>query len=330
MDRVRRRISGGLAAATLLAMPLARAQSSKLLVLAGDPPPDARAYIRDTVAKDGFVEGRNLRIEVMPLRGLAPELAEERAREIIARRPDVIFMLFSPETVLLQHLTRDIPIVFANCNFDPVRGGLIASEARPGANLTGTYSDYLPLILKRWALFKEVLPSLRRGAWLGSEGKLHAPSWKNREAADAYAKGFLQVEREANARVERELGIRIVEIVVPPRATEEQLIVAVRRERPEAIRIALDADPKYDGPFDKFLIAEGILNEGVVRAGADSRETWRAAVAMVGRVLRGERPADIPAFRGTKYTVKIHPGFAKRMGITLPPSVVLQADWIDT
>ena len=122
MDRVRRRISGGLAAATLLAMPLARAQSSKLLVVADHLPPKAREYIRDTVAKHGFAEGRNLRIEVMPLRGLPPELAEERARDIIARRPDLIFMLFGAETVLLQHLTRDIPIVFCNCNSDPVRG----------------------------------------------------------------------------------------------------------------------------------------------------------------------------------------------------------------
>lgn len=269
-------------------------------------------------------------MEGISLRGLPPEQAEGRAREIIARRPDVIFMVFSPETVLLQHLTRDIPIVFSNCNFDPVRGGLIASEARPGANLTGSYSDYLPLILKRWALFKEVLPSLRRGAWLGSEGNLHPPSWKNREAAEAYAKGFLQVEREANARVERELGIRIVEIVVPRKAPEEQLIAAVRRERPEAIRIALDYDTEQEGPFDKFMIAERILNELVVRAGADPREGWRAAVAMIGRVLRGERPAGIPAFRGTKYTVKINPGIAKRMGITLPQSVLVQADWIDS
>ena len=206
---------------------------------------------------------------------------------------------------------------------------MIVSAARPGGNMTGTYNDYFPLILKRWALFKEVMPSLRRGAWLGSEDRLLPPTWKNREAANAYAKGFLWEEREANALVQRELGIRIVEIVVPPRATEEQLIAAVRRERPEAVRIAIDYDTEPDGPLDRFMIAEGILNEGVVRAGADPREGWRAAVAMIGRVLRGERPADIPAFRGTRYTVKINPGFAKRMGITLPQSVVLQADWID-
>ena len=320
---------GSLAAAPLLATPLARAQASKLLVIASSPPPSARKDISDNLAKEGFVEGRNLRIETVPLRGLAPELVEERARDIIARRPDVVFMVFGAETVLLRHLTRDIPIIFCNCNSDPVRGGLIASAARPGGNVTGTYNDYFPLILKRWALFKEVKPSLRRGAWLGSEDRLLPPAWKNREAANAYAKGFLWEEREANALVERELGIRIVEIVVPPHATEEQLIAAVRRELPEAMRIAVTPDPKYDGPFDRFVIAERILNEGVVRVGADPREGWRAAVAMIPRVLRGERPADLPALRGTRYTVKINPGLAKKMGIILPQSVVLQADWID-
>ena len=76
-------------------------------------------------------------------------------------------------------------------------------------------------------------------------------------------------------------------------------------------------------------MAERILNELVVRVGADPREGWKAAVAMIPRVLRGERPADLPALRGTRYTVKINPGLAKRMGIALPQSVVLQADWID-
>ena len=120
-----------------------------------------------------------------------------------------------------------------------------------------------------------------------------------------------------------------MEIVVPRKAPEEQIIAALRRERPEAIRTALDYDTKYDGPFDRYLIAERILNEAVVRVGAHPLEGWQASVAMIGRILRGERPADIPAFRGTRYSVKINPGIAKRMGVTLPQSVMLQADWID-
>jgi ABC-type uncharacterized transport system substrate-binding protein len=67
----------------------------------------------------------------------------------------------------------------------------------------------------------------------------------------------------------------------------------------------------------------------VVRAGFYPLELWSNAITMVARILRGERPATIPAYEGTQYTVKVNPGLAKRMGITLPQSVLLQAAWID-
>lgn len=322
VDRLRRRLLGGLATASLLATPLARAQSPKRLVIA-DPHPSSIPAASGDLAKLGFVEGKNLRIDQVPLRGSPPELAEDRARAVIALRPDVVLMLFSAETVLLRLLAPDIPIVFFNCPSDPVRGGLMASAARPGGNVTGTYHDYFPLIVKRWALFREIKPSLKRGAWIGTEENHEPPRWSNREAANAYAKGFLWQEREAHAVAQRELGIRIVEIVLPRGATEEQMVAAVRRERPEAIRMA--ADSSEGGAFERFLVAERILWDLVARVSSDSLEGWRAAIPMVARILRGEPPATIPAFQGTRYTVKVNPRLAKEMGITLPQSVLLQA-----
>ena len=329
-DRTRRRILAGAACASLLAAPFVRAQKARVahVVLAGAMPKTGSDSVRATLAKAGFVEGRNLRIEQVQILHAPPDLAEARARQVVASRPDVIFIGSGPETVLLQHLTRDIPIVFHNCKFDPVRGGLIASAARPGANITGTYDDYLPLIVKRWALFREVLPGLRRGAWLGLARSFEAPRWKHREAAEAYAKGFLWQEREANAIAQRELGIRIAEIVVPGDPTEEQLIAAVRPERPEALRISTN-QLKEDGPFDRFLISDRILSELVVRVGPNPREAWDAALVMMVKVLRGARPADMPAFQSTRYTVKVNPKLAKAMGIALPQSVLLQAGVIE-
>jgi putative tryptophan/tyrosine transport system substrate-binding protein len=327
-NRSRRRVLRVVAAASLLATPFVRAQKGKVarVVIASAAPKRGVDAIRDHLAKAGFVEGRNLRIEQVVIGGAPPELAEPRAREVIASRPDLIFMSFAPETVLLHHLTREIPIVFFDCQFDPVRGGLIASAARPGANLTGTYHDYLPLIVKRWALFKEVLPSLRHGAWVGH---LEPPRWKHRAAAAAYAKGFLDQEREATARAQRELGIRITEIVIPRDATEEQVVTAIRSVRPEAVRLSTGNDFKEDGPVDKLLLSDRILSELVVRAGMGSLEGWHEALRMMVQILRGSRPADMPAFEGTQYTVKANPTLAKRMGITLPPSILLQAGLIE-
>lgn len=329
MNRTRRRILGGVASASLLAAPFVHAQRGKVahVVLAEAMPKMGSDGIRDTLAREGFVEGRNLRLEQVEILHAPPDLAESRARQVVASRPDVIFTGFGPETVLLQHLTRDIPIVFHNWNFDPVRGGLIASAARPGANITGTYDDYMPLIVKRWALFREVLPKLERGAWLGLARNFEPPRWKHREAAAAYAKGFLWQEREATATAQRELGIRITEIVVPGDPTEEELIAAIRPERPEAIRLTVNS--REGGPLDRFLVSERILSELVVRVGAVPIEGWRAAVAMMVRVLRGARPAEIPAYQSTRYIVKVNPRLAKETGITLPRSVLLQASFIE-
>jgi putative ABC transport system substrate-binding protein len=323
----RRRIVG-LAIASLLAARLVRAQPrQKLLVIANEMPERGRKFVRETLAKEGLVEGRNLRVEQVAVGGAPPEVAEERARQAIALRPDVIFMSFGPETVLLRHLTRDIPIVFFNCPLDPMRAGLVASVARPGGNLTGTWHDYPALLMKRWALFREVLPSLKRAGWLVDSGQLEPPRWRNREAANAYARGFVGLEAEVHAEAEKRFGIRIARITVSTGAPEEEAIAALRRERLEALRIAFDFSEK--GPLERYLISARILNDLVVRAGADSIETWRAAVAMLPRVLRGEPPATLPAIQGTRYVVKANPRMARAMGIEIPQSVLLQAEVIE-
>ena len=328
-SRSRRRLLAA-GAATLLGAPLARAQArpgAATVMIADSMPAEYLSAVSRKLAEAGFVEGRNLRIEQVGVLQAPADLAEARARQAIANHPDCIFMQFGPETMLLKHLTRDIPIVFHNCNFDPVRGGLIQSVARPGGNVTGTFHDYSALLLKRWALYKEVMPSFKRGARLMLASDLDPPRWKDREAAAAYAKGFLSQEAEIAAEAERRFAIRIRDIVVPTGATEEQMIAALRRERPQAIRLAMDISPK--GPLERFLISERILSDLVVRVGGFPQESFRIGIEMVGRVLRGERPATMPAVQGTRYSAKVNPRMAKEMGITLPQSVLLQAEVID-
>ena len=329
MNPSRRRIVG-LATASLLAAPLARAQPRgrmPLLVVAVDTPDRNIDTIRATLAKEGFVEGKSLRIAKVLLARAPLDVIEARAQEAVALRPDAIFTPSGPEVVLLKHLTRDIPIVFFNCVLDPVRAGLVASNARPGGNLTGSYHDFPALILKRWALFKEVLPNLRRGGWLVDAALVETPRWKHREAAEDYARGFLRWEPEAHAEAERRFGIRIARIAVPAGAREEDAIAALRRDRPEAVKISFDSPP--DGALDRYLISARILNDLVVRAGVVDRVAFRAAVEMLPRVLRGEPPAAIPAFQGTRYLVKVNPGLARQMGMEIPQSVMLQAEAVE-
>ena len=289
-------------------------------------PEPARVMMREGMAKEGFVEGRNLRLEYYPFSGVPAGEAEARAKEVIAARPDVIFALFGPEVVLLKHLTRDIPIVASNCLFDPMRGGLVESLGRPGGNITGTYHDWQPLLLKRWALFKQVLPAFTRGAMLASTASFEPPAWKNREAANAYARGFLGKEREVNVQAERELGIRIAEIVVPEGAPSGQIVDAIRRARPEAMRIAYDPE---DEVLDKYVVSARILTDAVVRAGVFDPQMYRAAIGMVGRILKGERPATMPVIQGTRYVVKLNPRLAREMGFTIPRSILVEAEVIE-
>jgi putative ABC transport system substrate-binding protein len=326
----RRRRLVGVAAASALAAPFVRAQPRgrmPLLVVAIDRPDRQPTFVLDTLAKEGFVEGRNLRVAKVLFGNAPADVIEARAEEAIAMRPDAIFTSSGPEVVLLQHLTRDIPIVFFNSPVDPAKAGLIASVARPGGNLTGSYHDFSALVLKRWALFKEVLPNFRRGGWLVDAANLETPRWRHREAAEAYARGFLRWEEEAHAEAEKRFGITIARMVLPAGSTEEDAVVALRRERPEAARISVTHSE--NGPLDRYLISARILNDLVVRAGVIDPVAFRAAVAMLPRVLRGDRPATIPAFQGTRYLVKVNPGLAKVMGIELPQSVLLQAEVIE-
>jgi hypothetical protein len=131
-----------------------------------------------------------------------------------------------------------------------------------------------------------------------------------------------------NAEAERRFGISIARIVVPAGASAEEVIAALRRERPEALRIAYEPGGGT-ALVDRHLVSARILNDLVVRAGTDGRPTFDAAVAMLPRVLRGEPPATIPAFQGTRYVVVANPTLAQKMGIELPQSVLLQADFIE-
>ena len=118
----RRRGIIGLAGACLLAAPRARAQPRgrvPLLVVALDRPDRQLTSLRERLAKEGFADGSTLRIETVYIAGGPPETVEARARAAIARRPDAIFTPFGPEVVLLQHLTRDIPIVFSIARWTP-------------------------------------------------------------------------------------------------------------------------------------------------------------------------------------------------------------------
>jgi putative ABC transport system substrate-binding protein len=325
-DPLRRRlVAAGLAG--LGGLPLARAQAP-----ATRPPrvltdyPDGLADLRADWAKEGFVEGRNIRVEALNFRAIPRNLLEQRMAEVVATNPDVIFMTFGEPTVVLQRLTRRIPIVFHNCQYDPVKLGIIQSVARPGGNLTGTYHDYSTLLLKRWSLYKEVMPSLKRGACLTNASQVEPPPWKDRDAAMAYARKCLWREREINAIAERQFGMRITEIVVPDGATEEQAIASVRRENPQAIRLNFDC--AEDGPLERFLASERILSDLLVRSGSNPVEAFAHAIGMVPRILRGESPATIPAYQGTQYFVSLDMRMARKMRIDVPESVQLQAERI--
>jgi putative ABC transport system substrate-binding protein len=302
--------------ATLAAAFCARAQErSKAriprVVIAQRASDRGREAYRKAFAEHGFIDGQNVRLEYVEIREAPPDLAESRAREVIASRPDVILMTFGPETMMLKEMTRDIPIVFHNFAHDPAKAGLLESVRRPGGNVTGTYHDWDGILLKSWSLMKEVKPTLKHAAWL-------LPS----EWLEPRMRAVLQQARDAKAAATRTLGIEIVEIVKPEDAPIDDVIEAIRRTGPDAVKT--ESFPRST-PLQEFLTRSGIISDDLVGVGFDFVEGIQQSIAMTARILRGERPATIPAYKGTRYFVKVNLKVAREMGIVIPPSILVQA-----
>jgi putative ABC transport system substrate-binding protein len=284
---------------------------------------DTAALVRQGLSETGYVEGRNVAIE----NRFADEhydLLPALAADLVRRRVAVIFATGSVLPALAaKAATTTIPIVFANGS-DPVALGLVASLSRPGGNATGVSLNATELASKRLELIHELVPRATVVAFLVNPTNPNAESSIAVMRAAASVLGVkLLVANAASAPdlnaafatiVQQRVGALVVgtdTLFNGPRRTEQIITLA-----------AVHAVPTVFGQSGRSVVAAG----GLINYATDSSTMPRQAGVYIGRILKGEKPADLPVMLPTKYELEINLRTAKALGLTVPPTLLALAD----
>jgi ABC-type uncharacterized transport system substrate-binding protein len=278
------------------------------------------AEFREGLQKLGWTEGRNIHITIRWARPGDPKLRQRFAKEMIALNLNLIISHGTPNTAALAKQTRTIPIIFVNVT-DPIKGGFVASFSRPDGNITG-FTHYEPTLASKWLeLLNEVAPRVTRVAFLFNPTT--AP----------YFEYYLTPFKAAA----RSLGIEAIVAPVHDTSELEPIIAAQAREpnggmilipdtftsahRMEIVTLAARYRIAAVYPLPFFTSQGGLLSYGI-----DTRDQYRRAAAYADRVLKGEKPGDLPVQLPVKYELVINLKTAKALGLTVPPSVIARAD----
>jgi len=316
---------GGVAAAWPL---VARAQQGermrRIAVLPGGwdtddlrSQPNISAFLQ-ALQQLGWADGRNVKIDYRWPAGDADK-ARKYAAELVALAPDVILTISSVNMTALLQATRTVPIVFVAV-VDPVGAGYVDSLSRPGGNTTGFLLFDYSLSTKWLELLKEVAPGVKRAAVLRDPTISSGPAQFGVIQAAAPSLGVEVSPVNVHDASEIERGVTAF-----ARSGNGGLVVTgsplslVHRE----LIIALSARHKL--PAIYFLRAF-VTDGGLISYGPDVPDQARRAAGYVDRILRGEKPADLPVQAPTKYELVINLKTAKALGLEVPPMLLARAD----
>jgi putative ABC transport system substrate-binding protein len=290
-------------------MPLAQDDPETKVRLAG---------FRQGLEKRGWSEGRDVRIDYR----FAPAGAQAQglAKELVALQPDVILANSTPAVAALQRESRAIPIVFAGLA-DPIGSGFVASLPRPGGNITGVML-YEASVTGKWlAMLKEIAPSIVRAAFVANPKTATFYDYYL-HAAEALAPSlaiepvFSPVENAAD--IERAIesfasapngGLVLIPDVTTVVHRDLVIALATRHRMPAVYSFRL------------FVAAGGLMSYGV-----DFADLFRQAAFYVDRILRGDKPANLPVQAATKFETTVNLKTAKALGLTVPPGLLVAAD----
>jgi putative ABC transport system substrate-binding protein len=284
------------------------------------PPPGLLDEFRAELRRLGYVEGRNVSIDIRHAEGKSDRLPG-LADELVRRRVDVILAVNTSAVQAAKKATSTIPIVMTRVA-DPVRTGLVSSLARPGGNVTGVSFMIEELSVKRLQLLKEIMPRLSRAAVLWYTGNL----------------GGAVIAKELEV-ASVQVGLQLVRLPVQAPTEFTRAVGEASRDGAEALFLIDDAvitrhrdaivssatQHRMPVASQYRAVAEA---GGLIAYGARVAPMYRRAAQYVAKILQGAQTADLPVEQPTEFELVINLKAAKAFGLTIPPSVLLQADQV--
>jgi putative ABC transport system substrate-binding protein len=315
---------GGAAALPLAARAQQAERVRRIGVLMGyaenDPEAQSRiAAFKQELAALGWTEGRNLRIDIRWAAGDVNR-ALAFARELLALQPEVILSNTTPVTAALHRETRTVPLVFVVVS-DPVGSGFVVGLARPGGNVTGFINLEASLVEKWLQLLKEIAPRVMRVAVMF-----------NPQTAP-YAEYYLRPLEAAAPKV----GVKSFTAPVQSEADIAEVIERLAGEPGSGLiamtdsfmtvhrKLVIDLTTRYKVP-SMYFVSNVPSEGGLISYGVDLTDLFRRAAPYVDRILKGEKPADLPVQVPTKFELMVNLKTAKALGLDVPPSILLRAD----
>jgi len=314
-----------LPAVLLLTVSLAEAQQTKKVprigFLSATSPSSISARLeafRQGLSELGYVEGKNVVIEYRYAEGKLDRLSE-LAAEVVRLKVDVIVTVSPPATRVVKEATVTIPIVMA-FDDDPVGSGLVVSLARPGGNITGLSTLYPEISGKQLELLKEIVLGLSRVAVLGNSTQ------------PGNAQALREIEFAAGA-----FGVQLQYLDVRGPKDIETAFRAASKGRADAVLVLLSpvvishrtqlVEIALKSRLPAIYFRPEFVEDGGLMSYATSfADLSRRAATYVDKILKGDKPAELPVEQPTKFELVINLKAAKQIGLTIPPNVLLRAD----
>jgi putative tryptophan/tyrosine transport system substrate-binding protein len=304
-----------------LVLPSAHAQHARTIGLLGSGSEAAQqewtaAFVR-RMAQLGWTEGGNLKIAYRWADGRYERFAEIAA-ELVKLKVDLILTHNTVPTLVVKQATSSIPIVFATAG-DPVGSGIVASLARPGGNVTGLSGQASDTAGKRIELLREMTPGLEHLGVLTETGNAYA-------VLDV--KEVHRAARSFNVQVQTvELGPSDkIDVAINSLKGRVQALYVLPIPRFYANRAQINVASIAARLPTMYVIREYVQAGGLVSYGPNWPSMWRRAADLVAKVLNGVKPGDIPVEQPTEFDLVINLRTAKSLGLTVPPTLLAQAD----